>query len=104
MIEAAQIADLHVLALISENSGAAINYALNQRTKNTTQRILFYNLGSNALQMSIAQFKPVAEEKSKPVESIFMIADYGKNYVGGLRMDSILFNFFKTRFEQKYKK
>lgn len=36
MIEAAQIADLHVLALISENSGAAINYALNQRTKNTT--------------------------------------------------------------------
>lgn len=33
IIEAAQIADLHVLSLISENSAAAINYALNQRTK-----------------------------------------------------------------------
>lgn len=67
IIQAAQIADLHVLSLISENTAAAINYALNQRTKNTTQRILFYNLGSNSMQMSIAQFKAVAEEKSKPV-------------------------------------
>ncbi len=67
IIQAAQIADLHVLSLISENTAAAINYALNQRTKNTTQRILFYNLGSNPMQMSIAQFKAVAEEKSKPV-------------------------------------
>lgn len=67
IIQAAQIADLHVLSLISENTAAAINYALNQRTKNTTQRILFYNLGSNSMQMSIAEFKAVAEEKSKPV-------------------------------------
>lgn len=36
IIEAAQIADLYVLSLISENSAAAINYALNQRTKNTS--------------------------------------------------------------------
>lgn len=36
MIEAAQVADLYVLSLISENTGAALNYALNQRTKNTT--------------------------------------------------------------------
>lgn len=67
IIQAAQIADLHVLALVSENTAAAINYALNQRTKNTTQRILFYNLGSNSMQMSIAEFKAVAEQKSKPV-------------------------------------
>ena len=53
IIEAAQVAELHVLSLISENSAAAINYALNQRTKNTTETILFYNLGSNSLQMSL---------------------------------------------------
>lgn len=53
IVEAAQIADLHVLSLISENSAAAINYALNQRTKNTTEKILFYNLGSNSLEMSL---------------------------------------------------
>ena len=36
LIEAAQVADLHVLSLITENSAAAINYALNQRHVNTT--------------------------------------------------------------------
>lgn len=54
MIEAAEVADLYVLSLISENTGAAINYALNQRSKNTTEKILFINLGSNSLQMTIA--------------------------------------------------
>ena len=56
LIEAAQVADLYVLSIISENTGAALNYALNQRTKNTTETILFYNLGSNALQMTLAKF------------------------------------------------
>jgi hypothetical protein len=33
-----------------------------------------------------------------------VLADYAKSYVGGLRFDSILFNFFRNRFEEKYKK
>lgn len=98
IIEAAQIADLHVLSLISENTAAAINYALNQRTKNTSEVIMFYNLGSSSLEMSLVEFKPVAEEKGKPVESIFVLGDYAKSYVGGLRFDSILFNYFKKKF------
>lgn len=34
LIRAAQLADLHVLSLIHENTAAAINYALSQRTTN----------------------------------------------------------------------
>lgn len=51
--EAAQVADLYLLSLISENTGAAINYALNQRSQNVTEKILFYNLGANSLQMTL---------------------------------------------------
>lgn len=99
LIEAAQVADLYVLSVISENTGAALNYALNQRTKNTTETILFYNVGSNSMQMTLAQFKQVSTEKSsKPVESIFILGDYGEPYVGGLRFDTVVFNYFKSKF------
>lgn len=105
IVEAAQIADLHVLSVISENSAAAINYALNQRTKNITETVLLYNLGSNSLEMTITEFRQVAEEKSpKPVESVFILGDYSKTYVGGLKFDSLLHTFFKESFEKKHKK
>ena len=44
--------------------------------------------------MTIAEFKQVAQDKGKPVESIFILGDYGKPYVGGLRLDIKVFNYF----------
>lgn len=44
------------------------------------------------------------ESSPKPVESIFIKDDYGKAYVGGLRLDSIICKYFENIFEQKYKK
>lgn len=37
--------------------------------------------------MTIAEFKQVKQEKGKPVESIFILGDYGKPLMGGLRFD-----------------
>lgn len=59
LVEAASLADLYVLTLIHENTGAALNYALSQRATNDTETILFYNLGANSLQMTLAEFKLV---------------------------------------------
>jgi hypoxia up-regulated 1 len=55
LINAAYIADLHVLGLINENSAAAINFAI---TRNDTEplNIGFFNLGSHNLQFSIVIF------------------------------------------------
>jgi len=36
LVHAAELADLYVLSLIHENTAAAINYALSQRTTNNT--------------------------------------------------------------------
>lgn len=55
--------------------------------------------------MTLVEYKQVLTESSpKPVESIFIKDDYGKPYVGGLRMDSIICKYFEEIFEQKYKK
>ena len=57
--------------------------------------MLFYNVGSNALQMTLVEYKQISNEKSvKGVESIFVKDDYGKAYVGGLQFDSIVCKYF----------
>ena len=62
---------------------------------NQTENVLFYNLGSNALQMTLVEYKQVLTESSpKPVESIFIKDDYGKPYLGGLKFDSIICKYF----------
>lgn len=99
------MADLYVLSLIHENTASAINYALTQRTTNDTETILFYNLGANSVQMTLAQFKQVKVEKNpKPVESIFILGDYGQPYVGGLKFDAMIANYFVKKFEEKHKR
>jgi molecular chaperone DnaK (HSP70) len=55
--------------------------------------------------MTLVEFRQVLTESSpKPVESIFVKDDYGKAYVGGLRLDSIICKYFEEIFQQKYKK
>lgn len=66
---------------------------------------MFYNVGANSMQMSLVQYKAVTLDKApKPVESLFVLGDYGKSYVGGLRIDSIIAKYFAEKFEEKYKK
>lgn len=54
LINAAHLAQFHVLGLINENSAAAIHYAI---TRNDTEpyNVMFFNLGSHNLQISIVQ-------------------------------------------------
>jgi uncharacterized UPF0160 family protein len=55
--------------------------------------------------MTLAEFKQVKVDKNpKPIESIFILGDYGQAYVGGLKFDSMVANFFAKKFEEKYKK
>lgn len=104
-MDAATLADLYVLSLVHENTAAALNYALSQRTTNDTETILFYNLGANSLQMTLAEFKPIKNEKTgKSVESVFVIGDYGASHVGGLSLDHMIADYFTKKFEEKYKR
>lgn len=65
---------------------------------------MFYNLGANSLQMTLAEFKHVKTEKTKTVESVFVLGDYGRSYVGGLSLDYLIADYFRKSFEDKHKK
>lgn len=57
------------------------------------------------MQMTLAEFRQVKSDKNaKPIESIFILGDYGRAYVGGLKFDALIANFFAKKFEAKYKK
>ena len=99
LVRAAELAGLYVLSIIHENTGSALNYALSQRSTNATETILFYNLGANSVQLTLVQFKNEKADKSpKGVESVYILGDYGQSYVGGLKFDSIIANYFKEQF------
>ena len=99
MIEAATLADMYVLSLIHENTAAALNYALSQRSTNATEKILFYNVGANSFQMTLAEFRQVKSDKAKSVDTVFILDHYGTSYLGGLTLDYLLADFFTKKFE-----
>ena len=98
LIDAATIADMYVLSLIHENTAAAINYVLSQRSTNATEKILFFNVGANSLQMTLAEFRQVKSEKTKAVDTIFIADHYGRSYLGGLALDYLVAEHFTTIF------
>ena len=104
LADAAGLADLYVLSLIHENTAAALNYAVSQRSTNTTEKVLFYNLGANSLQMTLAEFKQIKSDKSKNSENVFILGHYGRSYLGGLSLDYLIANFFTKKFEEKYQR
>lgn len=62
-------------------------------------------MGANSVQLTLVQFKNEKTDKiHKGVESVYILGDYGLSYVGGLKFDSIIANYFKEQFETKYKK
>jgi molecular chaperone DnaK (HSP70) len=54
--------------------------------------------------MTLAEFKQVKSEKTKPIESVFVLGDYGVSHVGGLSLDHLISEHFIKKFEEKYKK
>ncbi len=54
--------------------------------------------------MSLAEFREVKTDKTKSIESVFILGDYGQSYVGGLSLDYLIADFFTKKFEEKYKK
>ena len=104
LIDAANLADMYVLSLIHENTAAALNYALSQRSTNETEKILFYNVGANSFQMTLAEFRQVKSDKTKSVDTVFILDHYGTPYTGGLTLDFTIANYFIQKFETKYQK
>lgn len=61
---AIEIAGLHLLSYVNENVAAAVHFFMDKRV-NTTQNIIFYNMGSSYTQAALVKFSYETEEVKK---------------------------------------
>lgn len=101
LLDAASLAGLHVLAYIGENTAGALYYGI-ERSDNETHTVLFYNLGSSSLKVSLVEYLAVNSTDrnyKKPIETIKVLADTVMEEVSGLAFDQVLANHFADIFD-----
>ncbi|TYZ66366.1 hypothetical protein PybrP1_011470 [[Pythium] brassicae (nom. inval.)] len=104
VLDAAEISGVRVLSLINENTAAALQLAVHS-TFAEPRRVLFYNLGSTSLQVSIAEFKsevvPDGFKKNKTVSGFQVLANAWDATLGGAQFDLQLAEHLAAEFNQK---
>jgi len=105
-IAAAEIADLKVLSLIEENTAAALHYAIDRaHTFETPQNVMFYNMGSDSIQVSIANFSSttvVESGKNKTTGAFEIIGKGWDDQLGGMDFDMALANWLAVKFHESW--
>ncbi|CAI5738513.1 unnamed protein product [Hyaloperonospora brassicae] len=93
LLDAAEIAGLRVLSLIHDNTAAALQLAVHTSydPSDAPKRVLFYNLGATALQVSIAalssQVVPDGFKKNKTVSTFETLSTAWDTALGGATFD-----------------
>ena len=113
LIDAGTLSGLTTLSLVHENTAAALYYGINRLDENKTHTVLFYNMGSNSLQVSLVEYGAAnsTDKEKKPLETIRVLADTVEERISGLAFDKVLTDIFADEFDklparkgiQKYK-
>lgn len=95
ILEAAEIAGLHVLRIMNETTAAALNWGiLRPLPKEETHKVAIVDVGEQHTNVTIVDF----------TEGKLAIAGTASHpNVGGRDFDRILFNYFNTQFQEKHK-
>uniref|UniRef100_A0AAV1V1S3 Uncharacterized protein n=1 Tax=Peronospora matthiolae TaxID=2874970 RepID=A0AAV1V1S3_9STRA len=107
LLDAAEIAGVRVLSLVNDNTAAALQLAVHTSYDPTAapKRVLFYNLGSTALQVSIAamssQVVPDGFKKNKTVSTFETLSNAWDESLGGSKFDLRLAEHLATEFSQQ---
>lgn len=105
LLDAAELADLRVLALVDENTAAAVQFGLDKVYSNETFTVLYYNLGSEALQASVVRYSSYDVKKGGKNKTVGMGHVLSKGWnkgVGGLHFDRILVNYLADTYNEKH--
>ena len=108
LLDAAELADLNVLALIDETTAAGLHYGID-RIEKDPQNVLFYNMGASALQVSVMQFhsyerKDTKYSKAKTVGSFQVLGKAWDASLGGISFDSRIVSFMADEFNDLWNK
>ena len=102
LLDAAVLADLNVLALINENTAAALHYGID-RIDEKPQTYLFYNMGAGSLQVSVVRYlsypyKATKYGKEKNVGGFEVLSSSWDATLGGASFDARLVDFMADEF------
>ncbi|EED89924.1 heat shock protein, partial [Thalassiosira pseudonana CCMP1335] len=102
LLDAAELAELNVLALINENSAAALHFGID-RIDAEPQTYLFYNMGAGSVQVSVVKYtsygrKESKYSKEKTVGAFEVLGTAWDATLGGASFDARLVDFMASEF------
>lgn len=100
---AAEIADLKVLNLIEENTAAALHYGMD-RTFDTPQTVLYYNMGASSVQVTVVTYSSYSGPGNKKVSQFEIIGKDWDDNLGGFNFDLKLTELLASRFNEAWNK
>jgi len=102
ILDAADLADLNVLALIDETTAAGLHFGID-RIEEKPMNVLFYNMGGNSIQVAIIQY--YSHEKSKKKVGAFRVLGKGwDSSIGGESFDARIVDFMANEFNAIWNK
>jgi hypoxia up-regulated 1 len=106
LLTAAEISDFKVLSLIDENTAAALHFGID-RVFDEPHNVLFYNMGSGSIQVSIATYSSFHSKEGSKNKTNGQFQVVGKAWdeeIGGFNFDMILADILATRFNENWHK
>jgi len=108
LLNAAELADLNVLALINENTAAALHFGID-RIDEEPKNYLFYNMGAGSLQVSVVRYlsyphKATKYGKEKTVGAFEVLGSGWDTNLGGASFDARLVDHMALEFNEIWNK
>ena len=100
---AAVLAGYNPLAFIHENTAAALYYSIERFDENKTHSVIFYNLGSSGVKVTLVEFSTENSlekfEKNKKYESVTVLSEAWDEDVSAYQMDINIAKYFAQQFD-----
>ena len=108
LADAANVAGLNVLGLMTSGSAAALTYGLNRNKEvaHEHHRVLFYDMGEGSTKATVVEFKEVEDHKKKS-KKIPLIQTLGHGWdttLGGREFTHRIAEFFAAQAQEKMNK
>ncbi|KAI3990935.1 hypothetical protein MKX01_026119 [Papaver californicum] len=104
LLQAAQLANINVLALINEHSGAALQYGIDKDFSNQSRHVVFYDMGSSTTYATLVYFSAYNTKEFGKTVSVnqFQVKDVSWNTdLGGRNMEMRLVEYFADEFNNQ---
>jgi len=96
--QCAELAGLHVVQMVHENTAAATYFAL-ERLDETPIHVLFYNMGALDTEVTVARYSSVHNtQQNKTSEMVEILGEAHDQQLGGSHFDDVLVAMLAERF------